>query len=77
MDFLVSVLQAESMVNEIKDAFKKNLPRLSWMDDETRQAARDKVCYKIDCFRYIEFLVMILIALKLIVRILGCVTDCF
>lgn len=45
MDFLefVSVLQAESMVNEIKDAFKKNLPRLSWMDDETRQAARDKV----------------------------------
>lgn len=31
------------MVNEIKTAFKKNLPYLSWMDDETRKAAIDKV----------------------------------
>lgn len=77
MDFLVSVLQAESMVNEIKDAFKKNLPRLSWMDDETRQAARDKFVTRSIALELIEFLVMIPIALKLIVRILGCVTDCF
>jgi predicted metalloendopeptidase len=31
------------MVNEVKYAFKKNLPNLSWMDDETRQAAKEKV----------------------------------
>lgn len=34
--------KAELMVNEIKTAFKKNLPYLSWMDDETRKAAIDK-----------------------------------
>lgn len=31
------------MVNEVKYAFKKNLPNLLWMDDETRQAAKEKV----------------------------------
>lgn len=77
MDFLVSVLQAESMVNEIKDAFKKNLPRLSWMDDETRQAARDKVCYKIDSFRINRILGYDTDCFKINIRILGCVTDCF
>ncbi|XP_061189533.1 endothelin-converting enzyme homolog isoform X2 [Saccostrea echinata] len=40
--------KAEKMVNEVKDAFKKNLPNLSWMDDETRQAARDKANSVID-----------------------------
>ncbi|XP_062578045.1 endothelin-converting enzyme homolog [Saccostrea cucullata] len=40
--------KAEKMVNEVKDAFKKNLPNLSWMDDETRQAAKDKANSVID-----------------------------
>lgn len=31
------------MVTEIKVAFKKNLPDLAWMDNETRAAAIDKV----------------------------------
>ena len=35
--------QAEEMINEIRSAFKHALDRLSWMDDQTRQAAKDKV----------------------------------
>ncbi|GAB1602197.1 endothelin-converting enzyme homolog isoform X2 [Argonauta hians] len=34
--------KAELMVDDIKKAFEKNLPYLSWMDDETRKAAIDK-----------------------------------
>uniref|UniRef100_A0A8W8MSH3 Endothelin-converting enzyme 1 n=2 Tax=Magallana gigas TaxID=29159 RepID=A0A8W8MSH3_MAGGI len=48
--------RAESMVNEIKDAFKKNLPRLSWMDDETRQAARDKANAVIDLIGFPSYI---------------------
>ena len=33
------------MIGEVKDAFKRNLPNLKWMDDETRQAAMDKVSW--------------------------------
>ena len=33
---------AESMANAIKGAFKNNLDNLDWMDDETREAAKDK-----------------------------------
>lgn len=36
-------LKAEQMVQEVKDAFKENLPHLQWMDDETRELAKDKV----------------------------------
>ena len=35
------------MVEEIRSAFKNNLPDLDWMDDETRIAAKDKVRYQI------------------------------
>ena len=35
--------QAEIMIEEIKEAFKENLPNLEWMDEETRQLARQKV----------------------------------
>ena len=35
--------KAEVMVEEVKTAFKNNLPDLSWMDDLTRAAAIDKV----------------------------------
>lgn len=31
------------MVDDVKKAFEKNLPYLSWMDEETRKAAIDKV----------------------------------
>ena len=35
--------KAELMIAEVKTAFKNNLPDLSWMDDQTRVAAIDKV----------------------------------
>jgi len=31
------------MVQGIKEAFISNLPKLAWMDDETRKAATEKV----------------------------------
>lgn len=34
--------QAEAMINEVRDAFKSNLQNLTWMDDETRDAAESK-----------------------------------
>lgn len=36
-------LQAEGMISEIRTAFKDALDNLSWMDEQTRQAAKDKV----------------------------------
>nr|CAD7432350.1 unnamed protein product [Timema monikensis] len=33
---------AEDMINEIREAFKRNLKKLSWMDQETREAAERK-----------------------------------
>lgn len=44
-NYLISneILQAEDMIQQVKTAFKKNLPKLKWMDDETRKAAVDKV----------------------------------
>lgn len=35
--------QAEEMINEIRSEFKDSLDNLRWMDDQTRQAAKDKV----------------------------------
>lgn len=34
--------QAEAMINEVRDAFKRNLKNLKWMDQETREAAMIK-----------------------------------
>lgn len=31
------------MINEIRSAFKNALDDLNWMDEQTRQAAKDKV----------------------------------
>lgn len=31
------------MINEIRTAFKEALDDLNWMDEQTRQAAKDKV----------------------------------
>lgn len=36
-------MQAEGMINNIRTAFKDALDALSWMDKQTRQAAKDKV----------------------------------
>ncbi len=36
------------MINAIRSAFKEALDRLSWMDDLTRQAAKDKVRRQVD-----------------------------
>lgn len=41
--FRLFEFQAEEMIEYIKNAFKKNLYRLDWMDSETRRAAVDKV----------------------------------
>lgn len=34
---------AKAMVDQIKSAFKDNLPHLKWMDEATRALAKDKV----------------------------------
>lgn len=57
--FVKSVFKGESkemarlMIEEIKDAFKDNLPNLKWMDAETRKLAKEKVseslCHIIFC----------------------------
>lgn len=42
--------QAEEMISDIKQAFKKNLANITWMDEETKRAAADKV----QCFVHID-----------------------
>lgn len=39
----VCVYQAENMVSEIKWAFEDSLKHVSWMDGETKKAAKEKV----------------------------------
>lgn len=39
----MSLLQVEGMVGEIKQAFEENLKYVSWMDSETKKAAKEKV----------------------------------
>lgn len=34
--------QAEEMINNVRNAFKKNFKNLKWMDSETRKAAESK-----------------------------------
>uniref|UniRef100_A0A8C6KER4 endothelin-converting enzyme 1 n=1 Tax=Nothobranchius furzeri TaxID=105023 RepID=A0A8C6KER4_NOTFU len=47
---------AEEMINEIRSAFKQALDRLSWMDSETRQAAKDKADAIYDMIGFPEFI---------------------
>lgn len=35
--------QAEEMISEIRAAFEVSLDQLDWMDEKTRQAAKEKV----------------------------------
>ena len=42
----MTVLQAEDSFSEIKEQFVDSLEEQTWMDDTTRQGARDKVSTK-------------------------------
>ncbi|KAH3827140.1 hypothetical protein DPMN_129069, partial [Dreissena polymorpha] len=48
--------KAESMIEEVKQAFKNNLPSLDWMDDDTRTAAIDKANAVIDMIGFPEYI---------------------
>jgi predicted metalloendopeptidase len=37
--------QAEGMISEIRSAFEEALEELVWMDENTRQAAKEKVSH--------------------------------
>ncbi|XP_071945743.1 endothelin-converting enzyme homolog isoform X2 [Antedon mediterranea] len=47
---------AKVMVEEIREAFKNNLPDLDWMDDETRKAASEKAEAVVDLIGFPEFI---------------------
>lgn len=47
---------AEDMINAIRSAFKESLARLSWMDDHTRQAAKEKADAIYDMIGFPEFI---------------------
>ncbi|XP_030633266.1 endothelin-converting enzyme 2b, partial [Chanos chanos] len=47
---------AEGMINEIRTAFKDALDNLSWMDKETRQAAKDKADAIYDMIGFPDFI---------------------
>lgn len=51
-----SKIMAEQMIEEIREAFKKNLPTLSWMDPETRQLAREKANAITDMIGFPDFI---------------------
>lgn len=40
---ILSPPQAEEMISEIRAAFEVSLDQLDWMDEKTRQAAKEKV----------------------------------
>ncbi|XP_025083321.1 endothelin-converting enzyme homolog isoform X1 [Pomacea canaliculata] len=48
--------KAEEMIEEIKDAFKNNLPHLEWMDSSTRQAAIDKANAVVDMIGFPKYI---------------------
>ncbi|KAJ8916510.1 hypothetical protein NQ315_000152 [Exocentrus adspersus] len=51
-----SKLQAEEMINNVRNAFKKNFNNLKWMDEETRKVANDKADAISDMIGYPEFI---------------------
>lgn len=44
------------MIDEVKEAFKNNLPNLSWMDDETRKAAIEKANAVVDMIGFPKYI---------------------
>ncbi|XP_041378589.1 endothelin-converting enzyme homolog isoform X2 [Gigantopelta aegis] len=53
---MLKLLQAEEMIREVKTAFKKNLPNLKWMDEDTRKAAVDKANAVVDMIGFPEYI---------------------
>ena len=49
------LVQAETMVAGVKQAFKANLPNLSWMDQRTRQLSEEKVQIKRVNYHYVTW----------------------
>ncbi|KTG46058.1 hypothetical protein cypCar_00047592, partial [Cyprinus carpio] len=47
---------AEGMINEIRTAFKDALDDLNWMDEQTRQAAKDKADAIYDMIGFPDFI---------------------
>ena len=50
------VVQAMKMIQEIKDAFMQNLPKLGWMDPETRKSAEVKAKAVIDMIGFPKYI---------------------
>ncbi|KAF7274332.1 M13 family metallopeptidase neprilysin 3 isoform X2 [Rhynchophorus ferrugineus] len=48
--------QAEVMINNVRDAFKRNFQNLNWMDEDTRKVAIDKADAISDMIGYPEFI---------------------
>ena len=44
------------MIKEIKAAFKRNLPNLSWMDEQTRRSAEEKANAVIDMIGFPKYI---------------------
>lgn len=51
-----SKVMAAQMVEEVRSAFKRNLPDLEWMDDETRNAAKEKADNILDLIGFPDFI---------------------
>lgn len=51
-----SKVHAEAMINNVRNAFKKNFRNLDWMDEETRKAAEIKADAISDMIGYPEFI---------------------
>lgn len=47
---------AQDMIEEVRDAFKNGLPNLKWMDDQTRQLAREKADAITDMIGFPDFI---------------------
>eukprot|EP00057_Strongylocentrotus_purpuratus_P020956 XP_011675430.1 PREDICTED: endothelin-converting enzyme 1 [Strongylocentrotus purpuratus] len=51
-----SKAKADEMVDEVKSAFKRNLPDLPWMDEDTRVAAKQKANAIIDLIGFPDYI---------------------
>ncbi|KAL3271004.1 hypothetical protein HHI36_021505 [Cryptolaemus montrouzieri] len=51
-----SKLQAQDMINNVRNAFTKNFKNLDWMDEDTRKAAESKADAISDMIGYPEFI---------------------
>ncbi|XP_056138989.1 endothelin-converting enzyme 2b isoform X1 [Lampris incognitus] len=47
---------AEEMINEIRSAFKESLDKLTWMDEQTKQAAKEKADAIYDMIGFPDFI---------------------